>query len=155
MYKLGLYIHVIKSSEEVFSNHQFDFVLQMEDYQRLFTRLDPRFLLGPDWDIYLMTFLALLLGFIVLLRRVRWHRHYLQEWTIVFLFSLSNLVINEKHIIILYNLYIKQVKDPSHKNQEYLHFSIKMGLYRNKVEEWRIDFLKVLKIFSLFQHSVG
>lgn len=48
-----------------------------------------------------------------------------------------------------------QVKDPSHKNQEYLHFSIKMGLYRNKVEEWRIDFLKVLKIFSLFQHSVG
>lgn len=137
VYKLGLYIHVIKSSEEhfelnriwspyqlyiykvhmpgdlfnnaidlVFSNHQFDFVLQMEDYQRLFTRLDPRFLLGPDWDIYLMTFLALLLGFIVLLRRVRWHRHYLQEWTIVFLFSLSNLVINEKHIIILYNVYM-------------------------------------------------
>nr|XP_034324085.1 protein sel-1 homolog 1 isoform X7 [Crassostrea gigas] len=57
--KLGLFYGL-----EVFSK-------EMEDYQRLFTRLDPRFLLGPDWDIYLMTFLALLLGFIVLLRRVR------------------------------------------------------------------------------------
>ncbi|XP_052698838.1 protein sel-1 homolog 1-like isoform X3 [Crassostrea angulata] len=57
--KLGLFYGL-----EVFSK-------EMEDYQRLFTRFDPRFLLGPDWDIYLMTFLALLLGFIVLLRRVR------------------------------------------------------------------------------------
>eukprot|EP00105_Crassostrea_gigas_P029518 XP_011451489.1 PREDICTED: protein sel-1 homolog 1 isoform X3 [Crassostrea gigas] len=57
--KLGLFYGL-----EVFSK-------EMEDYQRLFTRLDPRFLLGPDWDIYLMTFLALLLGFLVLLRRVR------------------------------------------------------------------------------------
>ncbi|XP_069118494.1 protein sel-1 homolog 1-like isoform X4 [Argopecten irradians] len=44
---------------------------EMEDYQQLFLKLDPRFLLGPDWDIYVMTFLALLLGFIVLLRRIR------------------------------------------------------------------------------------
>ncbi|XP_056021102.1 protein sel-1 homolog 1-like isoform X2 [Ostrea edulis] len=47
------------------------FSKELEDYQRVFSRLDPRFHLGPDWDIYLMTFLALLLGFIVLLRRVR------------------------------------------------------------------------------------
>ncbi|XP_078316413.1 protein sel-1 homolog 1-like isoform X2 [Crassostrea virginica] len=57
--KLGLFYGLDVFSKEV------------EDYQRLFTKLDPRFLLGPDWDIYLMAFLALLLSFIVLLRRVR------------------------------------------------------------------------------------
>ncbi|XP_062586803.1 protein sel-1 homolog 1-like isoform X2 [Saccostrea cucullata] len=57
--KLGLFYGL-----DVFSK-------EIEDYQRLFSKLDPRFHLGPDWDIYLMTFLALLLGFIVLLRRVR------------------------------------------------------------------------------------
>ncbi|XP_061172651.1 protein sel-1 homolog 1-like isoform X2 [Saccostrea echinata] len=57
--KLGLFYGL-----DVFSK-------EIEDYQRIFSKLDPRFHLGPDWDIYLMTFLALLLGFIVLLRRVR------------------------------------------------------------------------------------
>ncbi|XP_021363345.1 protein sel-1 homolog 1-like isoform X4 [Mizuhopecten yessoensis] len=44
---------------------------EMEDYNQLLLKFDPRFYLGPDWDIYVMTFLALLLGFIVLLRRIR------------------------------------------------------------------------------------
>ena len=34
-------------------------------------KLDPRYLLGPEWDMYLMTFFALLIGFIILLRRIR------------------------------------------------------------------------------------
>ncbi|KAK3093184.1 hypothetical protein FSP39_012366 [Pinctada imbricata] len=44
---------------------------ELEDYKTFFKRFDLRFYLGPDWDIYLMTFLALLLGLIILLRRVR------------------------------------------------------------------------------------
>ncbi|XP_060082455.1 protein sel-1 homolog 1-like [Ylistrum balloti] len=44
---------------------------EIEDYNQLLVKLDPRNYLGPDWDIYVMTFLALLLGFIVLLRRIR------------------------------------------------------------------------------------
>ena len=67
--RLYVYISILG---EIFTPLSFYFLLQVEDYQRLFTKLDPRFLLGPDWDIYLMAFLALLLSFIVLLRRVRW-----------------------------------------------------------------------------------
>lgn len=42
---------------------------QLEDYYQLFNKLDIRYLLGPNWDVYLATFLAIVLGIVILVAR--------------------------------------------------------------------------------------
>jgi hypothetical protein len=42
-------------------------IFQIEEMNNFLQKLDPRYLLGPEWDMYLMTFFALLIGFIILL----------------------------------------------------------------------------------------
>ncbi|XP_048259594.1 protein sel-1 homolog 1-like isoform X3 [Haliotis rufescens] len=44
---------------------------EIEYYQGIFARLDPRLYLGPDWDLYIITLLSLVLGLLILLRRAR------------------------------------------------------------------------------------
>lgn len=46
-------------------------LLQIDGYQRMFYRLDPRLYVGPDWDLYLLTALAMILALVVLWRRQR------------------------------------------------------------------------------------
>jgi len=41
----------------------------MEGYYTLFQRLDARYLFGPNWDVYVATFLAIILGIVVVLVR--------------------------------------------------------------------------------------
>lgn len=57
LFKLGLFYGF-----DVFSK-------EMEFYRDLIKKLDPRFYLGPDWDLYVITFLAILLGLVILLQR--------------------------------------------------------------------------------------
>ncbi|XP_041352762.1 protein sel-1 homolog 2-like isoform X2 [Gigantopelta aegis] len=57
--KLGLFY-----GSEVFSK-------EFDGYSKMVKGLDPRLFLGPDWDLYLITFLSLVLGLIILLRTVR------------------------------------------------------------------------------------
>lgn len=57
--KLGLFYGV-----DVFSK-------ELEGYNNFMNRLDIRFQLGPNWDIYLATFLGIILGIVVILRRAR------------------------------------------------------------------------------------
>lgn len=49
----------------------FFFLFQIEEMNNFFQKLDPRYLFGPDWDMYLITFFALAIGLIILLRRIR------------------------------------------------------------------------------------
>ncbi|XP_071163418.1 uncharacterized protein [Mytilus edulis] len=44
---------------------------EIEEMNNFFQKLDPRYLFGPDWDMYLITFFALAIGLIILLRRIR------------------------------------------------------------------------------------
>ncbi|XP_067680164.1 protein sel-1 homolog 1-like isoform X2 [Haliotis asinina] len=44
---------------------------EIEYYQGIFQRLDPRLYLGPNWDLYIITLLSLVLGLLILLRRAR------------------------------------------------------------------------------------
>ncbi|XP_052105455.1 protein sel-1 homolog 1-like isoform X2 [Mytilus californianus] len=44
---------------------------EIEEMNNFFQKLDPRYLFGPDWDMYLITFFALSIGLIILLRRIR------------------------------------------------------------------------------------
>ncbi|XP_014788964.1 protein sel-1 homolog 1 isoform X2 [Octopus bimaculoides] len=55
--KLGLFYGV-----DVFSK-------EMEFYKDFLKKLNPQLYLGPDWDLYVITFLAVLLGLVILLRR--------------------------------------------------------------------------------------
>ncbi|GAB1602898.1 protein sel-1 homolog 1-like [Argonauta hians] len=55
--KLGLFYGV-----DVFSK-------EMEFYKDFVKRLNPQLYFGPDWDLYVITFLAVLLGLVILLRR--------------------------------------------------------------------------------------
>ena len=59
LFKLGLFY-----GADVFNK-------EIEEMNNFLQKLDPRYLLGPEWDMYLMTFFALLIGFIILLRRIR------------------------------------------------------------------------------------
>lgn len=59
LFKLGLFY-----GSDVFNK-------EIEDMSSFIQKLDPRYLLGPDWDMYLITFFALLIGFLILLRRIR------------------------------------------------------------------------------------
>lgn len=45
--------------------------LKLEGYKSIATSIDPRFFLGPDWDLYIVTLLILLLGILIVLRRHR------------------------------------------------------------------------------------
>ena len=44
---------------------------QMEGFSSFKNKLDIRYQLGPNWDIYLATFLGIILGILVILRRAR------------------------------------------------------------------------------------
>ncbi|XP_064600259.1 protein sel-1 homolog 1-like isoform X2 [Liolophura sinensis] len=47
------------------------FKKEIDGYQRMLYRLDPRLYVGPDWDLYLLTALAMILALVVLWRRQR------------------------------------------------------------------------------------
>lgn len=47
------------------------FSKELEDYKFAFSSIDPRFFLGPEWDLYVITLLAVILGILIVLRRQR------------------------------------------------------------------------------------
>lgn len=57
--KLGLFY-----GSEIFNK-------ELESYYQFLNKLDVRYLLGPDWDVYVATFLAVILGIIIVVRRQR------------------------------------------------------------------------------------